>query len=118
MKNEDDVLTRTGEPDVDPSPQHASTVRFTPGPWAMEASAPEVGGWEIAPLDSDGNCDWEQEVCSVISTKADAYLIAAAPEMFGALKVIQEFCEAEGSPLARSIAKTCARVLAKAEGRS
>lgn len=51
----------------------------TAGPWGREKAAERMGGWEIAPLDSEGECDWSREVCATASNDdANSAFIAAS----------------------------------------
>lgn len=53
----------------------------TPAPWGLEYSNAN-NAYEIAPFDSDGELDWSREVCiTADNSKANAHLIAAAPEL-------------------------------------
>jgi len=66
--------------------------KFTPGPWVV---------WRLAP-DSDARermivttADGEIEVCGIVENEDDAYLIAAAPEMYALLKAAQAYIETQ-----------------------
>jgi hypothetical protein len=100
---------------------------FTPGPWGMQPyddAFPETGGFEIAPIDAEGQCDWSREVCLTASgNKLDALLICAAPDLLEAAKEATisrgcndpDCCEAAITHEA-ALDKLC-RAIAKAEGR-
>jgi hypothetical protein len=96
-------------------------MAHTPGPWGMEASAPEVGGWEIAPLDADGECDWDREVASVISNVEDARLLTAAPDLYAAcrraLAVETSVTQGQERERREGYLDLLRAALAKAEGR-
>ena len=74
-------------------------AKFTPGPWVIKH--PDYSPWEvIANVDGpddgifhyDSICDCDQDSKSRLDseeTKANARLIAAAPEMYEALKACQ-----------------------------
>ena len=75
--------------------------KFTPGPWVMEFTGPHAatrdGFWEIAPLGPDGEPDWSREIAATADdNKANARLIAAAPEMYEALSECCRIIDAAG----------------------
>ncbi len=61
-------------------------VTFTPGPWAIsefESTDPTLGSYVAIVADSRG-------VAAVYSNEGDARLIAAAPELYAALRWVYE----------------------------
>ena len=72
-------------------------AQFTPGPWEWQEIAPDDPDWGaceiVAPPDAD-NPDG-QYVCTHVFGTANAHLIAASPDLLGALKAIVEFSDDE-----------------------
>jgi hypothetical protein len=82
---------------------------FTPGPW-------QKIGHTVCTFDSD-----RLEVAACNLTSRDAQLIAAAPELLAALRIIRGYTDCErriDSLDQRAIAEHAARAIAKAEGRA
>lgn len=87
-------------------------VKHTPGPWTVsETTHPTLGFWSVR----GGNAELS---LGPIHEKADAQLIAAAPDLLGALKKAHDLLTtdcttyATGSPLDGEISKA----IDKAEG--
>ena len=89
-----------------------SEDKFTPGPW----SAPDKGNLRGAVVAKDGEmvCDpsgagrYEDEM------DANARLIAAAPEMYELLVLLENYYAVRGE--SNSVTKTISQVLKKARG--
>lgn len=75
--------------------------KFTPGPWRVDERSGNIGGLSIFT---------EEKVCDMIAdveihirangrkvAEANARLIAAAPEMYEALKFVQDHCQLYGA---------------------
>jgi hypothetical protein len=100
----------------------------TPGPWEIDATS-NVGAFEIwgGPLDSNAPqiCSDDGDLNRPEECKANASLIAAAPDMLAALQSLDEFawsamsadCKEAHDNLSRKLAVMRAAI-AKAEGRS
>ena len=61
-----------------------SEPKFTPGPWLVgrphnEDVPSAINGWNYYPIFYGND---EEQVCDIVYNKADANLIAAAPEMY------------------------------------
>lgn len=87
--------------------------KHTPGPWTNDLETPWI-------LSSDGSA--VAQICSRPLREANAHLIAAAPELLGALRFILAFYEPGQRHLDTEAWKkaeaSARRVVAKAEGRS
>lgn len=102
-----------------------SDAKFTKGPWNL----PDVGTARGSVLVSRGgpHSDWKGMVCSVDAGNyaasaeeglANAHLIAAAPEMYEAIREAVEDAEKAVNPSARIFGyEKFKAALAKAEGR-
>ena len=69
-----------------------SEPKFTPGPWKVgrphnEDVPSAINGWNYYPIYYGND---EEQVCDIVYNKADAALIAAAPEMYEALEKIAD----------------------------
>ena len=65
--------------------------KFTPGPWHVGRGhelSTGMKGWEYYPVCWSKD---DENVCDIVYNKADADLIAAAPEMYELLSEILEF---------------------------
>jgi hypothetical protein len=94
-------------------------IGHTPGPWVVEgdvASLPDDIGVSIVNREHDGN-DWD--VALVHSSEANANLIAAAPDMLQALRMLlQAYGPSSGwSQGARDAWEAAEAAVARAEGR-
>lgn len=93
-----------------------SAGTHTPGPWRVgpvdDTIVTDAAGKEVAAIDGDYNSpdEWPR-------MEANARLIAAAPELLGALKVILEVHEAVGAGMSYS-GHMARAAIAKAEARS
>ena len=68
-----------------------SEPKFTPGPWHVGRGhelSTGMKGWEYYPVCWSKD---DENVCDIVYNKADADLIAAAPEMYELLSEILEF---------------------------
>ena len=64
------------------------TEQHTPGPWAIESrTIRELGGLIVARIDDGGHLVNENEIPEA-EQRANAYLIAAAPELLAALEIV------------------------------
>jgi len=76
-----------------------SKAQFTPGPWRLvKAEYPDEGGYVEPRVFSDADPDNPQFICSMgvrdgATEEANGYLVAAAPEMYAALKEVWELLE-------------------------
>lgn len=69
-----------------------SEPKFTPGPWHVgHGHELETGmkGWEYYPVCWSKD---DENVCDIVYNKADAHLIAAAPEMYNMLQSVLDEC--------------------------
>lgn len=68
-------------------------AKFTKGPWHVGRGhelSTGMKGWEYYPVCWSKD---DENVCDVVYNKADADLIAAAPEMYEMLKSLLDDCE-------------------------
>ena len=103
------------KPDLDPSVvqvEQASQGGHTPGPWTITRSSfityikADTGHKEIAVMYAESGVD----------KKANAHLIAAAPELLAAAKMIASFA-VSWQPLTPGDIRQLTDAIAKAEGR-
>lgn len=95
------------------------TTTHTPGPWRIDADGVVAGDPEgFQPFGSCGCCGspW-MSGDSDDQKRADARLIAAAPELLTALQeaysvIVAEVADGEDTPLATSIRELVAKVIA------
>lgn len=74
----------------------ATTAAYTPWPWATESIVSENGmGGELFVIPEDNSENWIAKMAGHNSFKADARLIAAAPELLSALRDLIEDAECE-----------------------
>lgn len=67
-----------------------SEVKFTPGPWIALPNAPRADDyWRVSDRE-DFVCQMFSERCEFENAKANAHLIAAAPDLYEALKWIAD----------------------------
>ena len=99
--------------------------KHTPGPWVLSGKAKRQNGCSYFSGGIVGSDNTTVVVSShyvgicgkkPANVSANARLIAAAPELLAALRRIAEVCEAEGSPLALSVAKTARDAISKTTG--
>lgn len=67
-----------------------SKAKFTPGPWHVgrgHGLVTGMSGWKYYPVCWSKD---DENVCDIVYNKADADLIAAAPEMYEALEKIAD----------------------------
>jgi hypothetical protein len=69
--------------------------KFTPGPWKVgrphnEDVPSAINGWNYYPIYYGND---EEQVCDIVYNKADADLIAAAPDMYAALENVCMICQ-------------------------
>jgi len=91
----------------------SSQPRWTPGPWRVD-SGPTADTWQVWAATDEPT--W---IADVWTTEADASLIAAAPEMYEALRATLEYFEvlvAEHPPEAMRPVALIRKAIAKAEG--
>ncbi len=92
--------------------------KFTPGPWSATESAPAEGYhvfWISAPQ-ALGPHNGEKDICSVPGRDVgNARLIAAAPELYGAAKALEEHMLFNVAPSAGIVAMF-RDAIAKVEG--
>lgn len=70
-----------------------SESKFTPGPWSVGRGyeiSHAIKGWKYYPIHYGHD---EENVCDIVYNKADAELIAAAPEMYAELERIEDILE-------------------------
>jgi hypothetical protein len=89
-------------------------VSYTPGPWYFALHADGAKFVETPP-DTNGT---PTDICRVFATENDARLIAAAPDMLGALKVLVDAWGDSDAEVARSAIHQAEDAIAKAEGES
>ena len=86
-----------------------SKGKFTKGPWRIDEfrdfASIMAGYTEICYIDDDLNCD---------KVRANARLIAAAPEMYELLAMLDNYYAVRGE--SNSMTKTISQVLKKARG--
>ena len=86
-----------------------SSGKFTKGPWRIDEfrdfDSIMAGYTEICYIDDDLNCD---------KVRANARLIAAAPEMYELLVLLENYYAVRGEN--NSVTKTISQVLKKARG--
>lgn len=86
-----------------------SKEKFTKGPWRIEEfrdfASIMAGYTEICYIDDDLNCD---------KVRANARLIAAAPEMYELLALLDNYYAVRGE--SNSVTKTISQVLKKVRG--
>ena len=86
-----------------------SKGKFTKGPWRIDEfrdfASIMAGYTEICYIDDDLNCD---------KVRANARLIAAAPEMYELLVLLENYYAVRGE--SNSVTKTISQVLKKARG--
>tara|TARA_R100000306_G_scaffold26658_1_gene30401 strand:+ start:24 stop:338 length:315 start_codon:yes stop_codon:yes gene_type:complete len=103
-----------------------SDIKFTPGPWSVHNTgdiftdlgarnaegidAPSNDGWHIADCDMGGLCLEE--------VRANAHLIAAAPDMYEALQQAITSMQDSGYQNSHVVIRAGKAALAKAEGKS
>jgi len=97
---EDSIQSRTAPPKRNPDHPDGG-VRFTPGPWRihdMECDAIVAGrpGAEVANV---ANSLWRDNM------RADAHLIAAAPDLLKALQLIADEPREDAAAWMRSVAR-------------
>lgn len=88
-------------------------AKFTPGPWATDPAEPHLvwAGSDHPQVVAEAWIDWENRV----PTRANAALIAAAPEMYA---LLNELIDIEGpQPGNVEWARRVRSTIAKAEGR-
>jgi hypothetical protein len=85
--------------------------KWTPGPWWPEIFNNERG---LAFVVNRHDAEEDDIICS-LSNHADAHLIAAAPELYEALKGITEWCPTDNQRSIAAFDKALA-ALAKARG--
>lgn len=94
-------------------------MKHTPGKWKIGRALSSTGATPIRNQDGDNIawvCGADSSLCPDISTiSANARLIAAAPEMYEALKAISEEIQAIGFHPNSATAKVW-EAIAKAEG--
>jgi hypothetical protein len=96
--------------------------RHTPGPWTFDGENECNQGFDVALPDGGVSAtayyDVDRDADSVRQAEANARLIAAAPEMYEALKVVAEWEGDKAPPLAmvRQWAADARAAVAKAEG--
>jgi len=91
-----------------------SESKFTPGPWHVGRGhelSTGMKGWEYYPVCWSKD---DENVCDIVYNKADANLIAAAPEMYAMLDLIRAILVAREDGSAERIEK----ILRKARGES
>jgi hypothetical protein len=77
----------------------AATARHTPGPWTVETQwASDVDDNQFPFAHWIAGPEGEQ-IAEQILDKPDAHLIAAAPELYEALKLIVDFVDGDSSPV-------------------
>ena len=95
------------------------TGKHTPGPWTLkmltkeESMMGEDGEWSVDASNGDGLFGNQPYYPYVSNNIADARLIAAAPDLLGALKVAQLWLDIDG----RFDMQGINAAIAKAEGR-
>jgi hypothetical protein len=81
-------------------------TKFTPGPW-------KIGAYESGRMAVDGAND--EEVTGYIDPE-DAYLIAAAPDLYEALETVLANAPEPYCAITRAVDAKCRAALAKARG--
>ena len=90
------------------------STKFTEGPWKAHNRGPVFTKEDVYEIhwSEDGEC-----VAEIVHGEADANLIAAAPELYEALKEMEEFVDMEcGIGAFSSSCKSAVKALAKARG--
>lgn len=105
------MTTYTTVADLNGTTDDAQPATHTPGPWTAEPDAEDDGFWQV----------WHDEggtgfaVACGIGSKANAHLIAAAPEM---LALLRELVDIEGPcPGTAGWAENVHAAIARAEAR-
>lgn len=81
--------------------------KFTPGPWLEDGNGFEPT-WDVS--NKDGS------ICTVRTNRADARLIAAAPELYECLKTAAAYNKAMPTPVERAVfADTLMKLFEKIE---
>lgn len=90
--------------------KHTSEARFTPGPWGCREPNGSGMGWKIGPA-------WLGEKPGTEETKANARLIAAAPDLLAfAQEFLSDYGSEDGMNSMKYYAMVAQRVIAKAKG--
>lgn len=120
---------QSATPESDLRGDHGAVTRHTPGPWGIYPDRDKFESFSVEMVDGgavvaivqnveDFSCIDEDNADAVdAECEANAHLIAAAPDLLEACRVVFRKCvqnQAEGD----SIGKLMAGVIAKAEGRS
>jgi hypothetical protein len=94
------------------------TTKHTPGPWTLDVQRDGAEGGTWINIEADAILGL---VAEAIGCRADAHLIAAAPDLLEALRYFGEKCQAntdDGEETGWNAALRTARAaIAKAEGR-
>jgi hypothetical protein len=102
----------------------AVVAKHTPGPWMVVEIEPDAMPKTTFEVSVRGNPFWIAyvQIEPNLPSKANAHLIAAAPEMYEALKVLDSMWAGEGykTPESRTLAlwKQIRAAIAKVEGRA
>ena len=90
--------------------------KHTPGPWALDEGWEESGGDTCVVNRSHDGEDWD--VCRVYSSKANARLIVAAPDLLEACHKFLYAMKTSGmsNGAIRAAEDACRAAIAKAEG--
>lgn len=84
-----------------------SETKWTPGPWKVRlverdgelrdcfVQAPDVNGYPYA-AEILGDDEYREQSGGMLRKKADAHLIAAAPDLYAALKMAQLWLDVDG----------------------
>jgi len=106
-------------------------TKYTPGPWSVRSTG--FGEYQISAPASDGGDDWSvgmafgaagfHEIDGEVESRANAHLIAAAPDLLKCLKELREELRLIRMKDTGAVYDVTCRILAdaaieKAEGRS
>jgi len=101
----------------------APGVTFTPGPWAviepvaLDYRAPLIYGADKVSLVAIAEGGGPRRAITAPEARANAFLIAAAPDLYAALQAIASYAEAQPPNAFAQIDRLARAALAKAEGR-